>query len=167
MEFQKALSKVACKCTTKKMNFNSTFTRVSFYFWLLLWFLFPFSEVVENPDQPCDVWSLQLQNASCFIFPQPSDRSSDYWNQSYFEMWQKYTQMMVHVVSTSSAPQAGHDHACAEDKSFHQIPLSIHKVLVEGVRVSCSQTPTCFLRDGTAKTRAQTPNNSPWPLLGT
>lgn len=52
----------------KKMNFNSIFTHVSFYFCLLLWSLFPLSEVVENPDQPCDVWSLQLQNASCFIF---------------------------------------------------------------------------------------------------
>lgn len=58
------------------MDSNTIFTQVSFYSWLLLWFLFLFPEVMENPDQASDGWSLEFQNYSCFIFLQTL--SSDY-----------------------------------------------------------------------------------------
>ena len=68
----------------------------------------------------------------------------------YFETWKKYTHMMVHAVSTSSTPWARHDCVWVEDsKAFHQIPLSVQKVVVAGCQGELQPAPnTCLLWDG-------------------
>lgn len=98
---------------------------------------------MQNPDQPPDGWSLQLQNDSCFIFFQTSTNST-------LKREKKYTHMTVNVVSTSSTPQARDNCVWAEDsKAFHQIPLSVQKVAVEGCQGELQPAAnTGLLRDG-------------------
>lgn len=70
------------------------------------------------------------------------------WTKLYLEMWKKYTHMMVHTVS--STPWARHYCVWAEDsKAFHQIPLNVQKVVVEGYQGELQPAPkTCLLWDG-------------------
>lgn len=62
----------------------------------------------------------------------------------YSETCQKYAQILVPVVSTSSTPRARHDRLWAQDKSFHQIPPSIQKVVVEGCQGELQPAPNTF-----------------------
>lgn len=61
--------------------------------------------------------------------------------------------MTVHAVSTSSTPQARDDCVWAEDsKAFHQIPLSVQKVAVEGCQGELQPAlNTGLLRDGNSR----------------
>lgn len=101
------------------------------------------------------IWWLKPSIAKWLLLHLPSDFRHIFrlWTKFYFEMWKKYTHLMVHAVSTSLTPRARHDCVWAEDsKAYHQIPLSVQKVVVEGCQGELQPAPnTCLLWDGNSR----------------
>lgn len=130
------------------------------------WFLFPFTEGMQNPDQPSDGWSLKLQNDSCFIFFQTSDVSSDYGTNSTLKC-EKSTPIWRCMLSLppQHLKQEMTVYGQRTAKHFIKSHSVYRKLQWRAVRVSYSQPSTqAYCEMETAETRAQAPDKSSSPL---